>query len=410
MKTKDGKEMSLMSFASKLQELRTEHGVSQEELAEMLHVSRQSVSKWERGKVYPEIDKLIALSDYFGVSLDELLKEKKESAVTPRRPVNLEKESSQRTAYPENSADDEIYPQRTAFAQPGGGFRHEIVSDNAGLARYTDYSYHSQSSAGSSSSRGTGTGSQGHSFFRRFRARAQMRFRGRTGKRRLSVLRISLAALAFCIIFAAVAETIEQANYNTRRAVSPEIVMYNNTGSNDYWGKNNADRLRCMVDEKTGYRYVFDKGEGDYGLTVSLNISDLESCTRLRDTVTDGTFFCEPFYTEQNAVITPDGSQYTYVIPHHFLETYLSVEEQTRYTVGHDANHSQDYWIPNYILEACDEAVEKMNERDAGAGPENDMPDPDENSAPDEASVPDDGMEISPDSPDYQEDAPEQMQ
>lgn len=64
-----------MKFAYKLQELRKGSGMSQEEFAELLGVSRQSVSKWESGKGYPEIDKLIFISNYFNTSLDLLLKD-----------------------------------------------------------------------------------------------------------------------------------------------------------------------------------------------------------------------------------------------------------------------------------------------------------------------------------------------
>lgn len=63
-----------MKFAYKLQELRKGKGLSQEEFAELLGVSRQSVSKWESGRGYPEIDKLIYISNYFNTSLDLLLK------------------------------------------------------------------------------------------------------------------------------------------------------------------------------------------------------------------------------------------------------------------------------------------------------------------------------------------------
>ena len=84
-----------MSFASKLQEIRVENNISQEGLAEMLGVSRQSVSKWERGKGYPEIDKLIFISERFGVSLDELLKEKKDASGNPRRTIKLTKDTKE---------------------------------------------------------------------------------------------------------------------------------------------------------------------------------------------------------------------------------------------------------------------------------------------------------------------------
>jgi len=64
-----------MTFEQKLQNLRKEHGFSQEELADKLGVSRQAVSKWETGLSYPETEKLITLSKLFDVSLDEFLKE-----------------------------------------------------------------------------------------------------------------------------------------------------------------------------------------------------------------------------------------------------------------------------------------------------------------------------------------------
>ena len=63
-----------MNFAEKLLELRTRYGYSQEGLAEKLGVSRQAVSKWELGTTLPETDKVIAISNFFGVSTDYLLK------------------------------------------------------------------------------------------------------------------------------------------------------------------------------------------------------------------------------------------------------------------------------------------------------------------------------------------------
>ena len=61
-----------MSFSEKLQKLRKEKKMSQEELADMLDVTRQSVSKWESGTTYPEMDKLIAMTKIFKCSLDDL--------------------------------------------------------------------------------------------------------------------------------------------------------------------------------------------------------------------------------------------------------------------------------------------------------------------------------------------------
>ncbi len=64
-----------MALPEKLYTLRKKSGLSQEQLAEQLGVSRQAISKWESGQSVPESDKLIVISNYFKVSLDYLLKE-----------------------------------------------------------------------------------------------------------------------------------------------------------------------------------------------------------------------------------------------------------------------------------------------------------------------------------------------
>lgn len=67
-----------MALSEKLYALRKRSGLSQEQLAEELNVSRQAISKWESGRAVPESDKLLALSRYFSVSLDELMKDEAE--------------------------------------------------------------------------------------------------------------------------------------------------------------------------------------------------------------------------------------------------------------------------------------------------------------------------------------------
>ena len=62
-----------MSFAENLKQLRKEKQLSQEELAEILDVSRQAVSKWEQGIGYPEVEKLLLLSSKMNISLDHLM-------------------------------------------------------------------------------------------------------------------------------------------------------------------------------------------------------------------------------------------------------------------------------------------------------------------------------------------------
>lgn len=63
-----------MSFGENLQRLRKGRNISQENLAEELNVSRQTVGKWENGITYPETECLIQISEFFNVSIDVLLK------------------------------------------------------------------------------------------------------------------------------------------------------------------------------------------------------------------------------------------------------------------------------------------------------------------------------------------------
>ena len=62
-----------MEFNEKLQELRKQKGITQEELAQVLFVSRTAISKWESGRGYPNIESLKAIAKYFSVTVDELL-------------------------------------------------------------------------------------------------------------------------------------------------------------------------------------------------------------------------------------------------------------------------------------------------------------------------------------------------
>ena len=75
-----------MSFSENLQTIRKKNQMSQEELAELLGVSRQAVSKWELGEGYPEVEKLLVLSKKLNISLDSLM--------TGSSPGNEEPETS----------------------------------------------------------------------------------------------------------------------------------------------------------------------------------------------------------------------------------------------------------------------------------------------------------------------------
>ena len=82
-----------MTLGEKISELRNSKNMSQSDLAEKLDVSRQSVSKWETDSSIPELDKLIQLSDLFGVTLDELVLHKipeKETEINTVAPEEIQ--------------------------------------------------------------------------------------------------------------------------------------------------------------------------------------------------------------------------------------------------------------------------------------------------------------------------------
>ncbi len=66
-----------MTLGKRLKKVRIEKGFSQAEVADFLNISRQSISRWETDKSYPDIDNLVELSKYYEVSIDELLTETK---------------------------------------------------------------------------------------------------------------------------------------------------------------------------------------------------------------------------------------------------------------------------------------------------------------------------------------------
>ena len=80
-----------MSFAGKIFDLRTRSKLSQEAMAEKLAVSRQAVSKWESGVTLPETEKLIMISNMFGVSLDYLLKDQPREKTHDRTSESLDR-------------------------------------------------------------------------------------------------------------------------------------------------------------------------------------------------------------------------------------------------------------------------------------------------------------------------------
>ena len=82
----------IMEFHEKIQELRKKKGLTQEELAAKLYVSRTAISKWESGRGYPSIDSLKTLAEFFSVTVDDLLSG--EELLTAAEEMQLQRERS----------------------------------------------------------------------------------------------------------------------------------------------------------------------------------------------------------------------------------------------------------------------------------------------------------------------------
>lgn len=92
-----------MTLSEKLMALRQKQGLSQLELGEALHVSRQAISRWESGQAVPSIDNLKYLSDLYGVSVDYLLSTREEDFVkkedTIQKPQEEKRQKSKKLSY-----------------------------------------------------------------------------------------------------------------------------------------------------------------------------------------------------------------------------------------------------------------------------------------------------------------------
>ena len=78
-----------MTIGEQIQNIRIQNGLTQERLAEMLEVSRQSISKWELGQAIPDVDKIIRMSELFNVSTDTLLLRNAENEQVNKNPLHL---------------------------------------------------------------------------------------------------------------------------------------------------------------------------------------------------------------------------------------------------------------------------------------------------------------------------------
>ena len=106
-----------MSFRDNLQRLRARDGLTQEQFALMLGVSRQAVSKWEAERAYPEMDKLLRMCDLFGCTLDELVRGDVVATGSSESGRQLENEGSGRDGAPGRIVWPSVFVGRPAAGQ-----------------------------------------------------------------------------------------------------------------------------------------------------------------------------------------------------------------------------------------------------------------------------------------------------
>jgi DNA-binding XRE family transcriptional regulator len=113
-----------MNFSNNLQSLRKTHGnLSQEALADTLNVSRQTVSKWESGAACPEMDKLVALCEFFHCTLDQLVREdlnRKNEAYSPVEIVKLDRFRMAQYVVISGEPEDDSIAHMQQWAQKSG--------------------------------------------------------------------------------------------------------------------------------------------------------------------------------------------------------------------------------------------------------------------------------------------------
>ena len=106
-----------MTLGERIQALRRERGMSQEGLAEVLGISRQAVSKWEKGLSYPDTGNLLALAELFGVSADELAGLRQQEAAGESASAGEPPEASE----PASMEDEAASPPKRRFPSLGSG-------------------------------------------------------------------------------------------------------------------------------------------------------------------------------------------------------------------------------------------------------------------------------------------------
>ena len=125
-----------MIFSEKLFVLRKSKGLTQEELAEHLNVSRQAIAKWESGQAYPDISNIIAISEFFRVTIDHLVKDNNNCTTALVGQIPYEKEEVVKFMI---QAKKETYAAKAGECEPTRPNSHDLKYEEGDLLYYDTY-------------------------------------------------------------------------------------------------------------------------------------------------------------------------------------------------------------------------------------------------------------------------------
>lgn len=121
-----------MTFGERLYQLRKQKYISQEELADIMNVTRQSISKWELDQTYPDIDNLVALAKYFDVSVDFLVTGEEETTANEQVQEDLNQNAGEQNAQTNNNLDAWHYEYKSKKMYKG----IPLIHVNLGIGLY----------------------------------------------------------------------------------------------------------------------------------------------------------------------------------------------------------------------------------------------------------------------------------
>ncbi|MDO5560838.1 MAG: helix-turn-helix transcriptional regulator [Oscillospiraceae bacterium] len=316
-----------MALKEKLQEIRRINELSQDQFAEMLNVSRQSVSKWERGHGYPEIDKLIFISERFNVSLDELLKD----SPAQRKTISLRKDD----VYPRN----EIYPGNT---QPAPSVKLKTQDSFRAPVNYQNYSNCTPQPA-----------------------QAPCKRKRKRLVRKRVVAAAALGTVVICFICFVV-------------SVNRTGPVYEETAYNVAERCYENDDIKCLYNKNSQTYYIVEQGQG---FVNSIYNEDFDNYIQLSDMSTDETFYVESnyesFYSCENVIYTDDeNNSLKFIIPYYMMPDYISADQISDYIVMKNYDGETKFVLKKMVFPAFEYSGVNTDSRNSPSGGDNSVVSP----------------------------------